>query len=124
MRGLFIQAILAIARHDLFLTRHDFSALLSSVHALPVQTRGVKDGDIEAVCTAVALACIWYPKRVVCLQRSSAAVELLRRYGIPAELVIGAQRLPLRSHAWVEVRGQVVNDKPEIQGEYFILERC
>ncbi len=72
----------------------------------------------------MAYACIWYPKQVLCLQRSAVAVTMLRRYGIPAEMVIGAQRLPLKAHAWVEVGGRVVNDKPEVQSDYLVMERC
>ncbi len=81
-------------------------------------------GDTERICQAVAYACIWYPKTSLCLQRSAVTVTLLRRCGIHAEMVIGAQRLPLRAHAWVEVAGRVVNDKPEVQTEYLIMGRC
>jgi hypothetical protein len=49
---------------------------------------------------------------------------LLRRHGVAAEMVIGAQRLPFKAHAWVEVSGQVVNDKPYIPELYEVLDRC
>ncbi len=124
MRALFLQAFVQLVRHDIFLWRHDFAALHSKVHLLPVFTRTYADDDIEAICRAVAYACIWYPRPVLCLQRSSVAVTLLRRYGIHGEMVIGAQRLPLKAHAWVEVDGRVVNDKPEVQTDYLIMERC
>ncbi len=39
-------------------------------------------------------------------------------------MVIGAQLLPFHSHAWVEVDGQVVNDKPYIAEIFQVLERC
>jgi hypothetical protein len=39
-------------------------------------------------------------------------------------MVIGAQVLPFKSHAWVEVDGRVVNDKPYIPEIYRVLERC
>jgi len=48
----------------------------------------------------------------------------LRRHGLRAEMVIGAQMLPFKSHAWVEVGGIVVNDKPYIREIYQVLERC
>ena len=80
--------------------------------------------DAARICQAVAYACIWYAKPVLCLQRSAVAVTLLRKYGILAEMVIGAQRLPLKAHAWVEVDGRVVNDKPEVQTDYLVMERC
>jgi hypothetical protein len=70
------------------------------------------------------LACVFYPKSVLCLQRSAATTLLLRRHGIRAELVIGAQMLPFKSHAWVEVEGTVVNDKPYMREIYQVLERC
>ncbi len=78
----------------------------------------------EEVCHAMDLACVFYPKRVFCLQRSAATTLLLRRHGICAEMVVGAQILPFRSHAWVELDGAVVNDKPYVRQIYRTLERC
>src|SRR5712691_6318625 len=51
-----------------------------------------------------------------CLGRSLVLWFLLRRRGIDAELVIGADisrggELP--AHAWVEVAGEPVNDRPD-----------
>ena len=69
-------------------------------------------------------ACVLYVKPVLCLQRSSATTLLLRRYGWKAEMVIGVQLMPFKSHAWVEVEGIVVNDKPYIPNLYQVLERC
>lgn len=80
--------------------------------------------DVEAICRAVDLACVFYVKRVLCLQRSAAATVLLRRCGWNAKLSIGAQVFPFKSHAWVEVDGRVVNDKPHVQQIYSVLERC
>jgi hypothetical protein len=73
---------------------------------------------------AIDLACVFYFKRVLCLQRSAAMAILLRRHGWSAEMVIGAQLLPFHSHAWVEINGQVVNDKPYIAEIFQVLERC
>jgi hypothetical protein len=76
------------------------------------------------LCHAVDLACALYLKRVLCLQRSAATTLLLRRHGFKAELVIGAQVLPFRSHAWVEIENVVVNDKPYVPDIYQVLSRC
>jgi hypothetical protein len=76
------------------------------------------------LCRAIDIACAFYPKRVLCLQRSAATVLLLRRHGIAAELVIGAQILPFRSHAWVEVDKCPVGDKSYVSTLYQELERC
>jgi prolyl oligopeptidase len=124
MTALTWRALLQLIAHDTFLLRHDFAALHSKVHLFPVSLRVPASNDTADVCQAVAYACIWYPKKVLCLQRSAVAVTLLRRYGVAAELVIGALRVPLKAHAWVEVDGQVVNDKSEVQTGYLVIERC
>jgi hypothetical protein len=49
---------------------------------------------------------------------------LMRLRGWPAELVLGVRRMPFAAHAWVEVRGRVVNDDPRVQRQYSVLERC
>jgi Transglutaminase-like superfamily len=76
------------------------------------------------VCRAVDLACVFYFKQVLCLQRSAVTTVLLRRFGWKAELVIGAQVRPFKSHAWVEIGRSVVNDKPYMLELYRELERC
>jgi hypothetical protein len=76
------------------------------------------------LCHAMDLACVFYFKQVMCLQRSAATVILLRRHGWKAEMVIGAQILPPKFHAWVEIKKAVVNDKPYMLDIYRVLERC
>jgi hypothetical protein len=100
-----------------------------AVHSLVQRQRTAStlrhpDADIAAVCHAMDIASVLYVKPVLCLQRSAATAILLRRYGWRAEMVIGAQIIPFRSHAWVEVNGQVVNDKPYMHEIYRVLERC
>jgi hypothetical protein len=73
---------------------------------------------------AIDLACIFYPRRVLCLQRSAVTVQLLRAYGFEAALVIGVQTLPFASHAWVEIDHVVINDKPYVTELYRPIERC
>jgi len=91
-----------------------------TVAGIAAETRS----EVEAICRAVDLACVFYIKPVLCLQRSAAATVLLRRCGWDARLSIGAQVFPFKSHAWVEVDGRVVNDKPYVQEIYSVLERC
>ena len=100
-----------------------------AVHSLVQRQRTASilrhpDAGIAAVCHAMDLASVLYLKPVLCLQRSAATAVLLRRYGWRSEMVIGAQIIPFRSHAWVEVNGQVVNDKPYMRQIYRVLERC
>ena len=75
------------------------------------------------ICSAVDMACIWYWKEVLCLQRSAATACLLKKYGVPAQMVIGAQQMPFKAHAWVEVDGRVVNDKPYMREMYAVLDQ-
>jgi len=77
----------------------------------------------EELCHAVDLACVFYFKQVLCLQRSAATALLLKRHGYDAKLAIGAQVLPFKSHAWVEIGENVMNDKPYVPEIYMVLER-
>jgi hypothetical protein len=49
-----------------------------------------------------------------CLQRSLVLHRWLHREGLPSELRIGVRKEhgELKAHAWVELRGQVINDRP------------
>ncbi len=110
---------------DCVMHLRSFSALYHLVRAQPAAPLSDSASPSrEELCRAVDLACVFYFKQVLCLQRSAAATLLLRRHGLPAVLVIGAQMLPFQSHAWVEVEGAVVNDKPYMREIYQVLERC
>ncbi len=100
-----------------------FTRVHERVRGYPIAARPPIDGRTAEVVWAVDEACVWYIKRVHCLQRSAVALRLLRRQGVRAELVIGYRPVPLESHAWVEVDGHVVNDRPAYQRAFSILER-
>jgi hypothetical protein len=85
---------------------------------------GASTPSTEQLCRAMDYACVFYFKRVLCLQRSAATTVLLRRYGRDASMITGAQVLPFRSHAWVEIQGRVVNDKPYMREIYQVLHQC
>ena len=99
-----------------------FARIQEAVRRAPVKRR-VARVDSADVLWAVDEACVWYPKRAACLQRSVVATWLLRRHGIAAELVIGYRPVPFESHAWVEVAGAVVNDRPQYQRVFTVLDR-
>jgi hypothetical protein len=124
MSLLFLEAYWKLSCFDLYLARDDFSALYEKVRKFQIRTNRPLLPSIEQLCSAVDMACIWYWKEVLCLQRSAATACLLKRYGVPAQLVIGAQQIPFRAHAWVEVDGRVVNDKPYTPERYAVLDRC
>jgi hypothetical protein len=77
----------------------------------------------EELCHAADLACVFYFKQVLCLQRSAATALLLKRHGYDAKLAIGAQVLPFKSHAWVEIGEKVMNGRPYVPEIYMVLER-
>lgn len=124
MGFLFGKAYFGLVRLERDLAQRNFAALHDRVRRTPVRAGTVPADAMIRVCSAVDHACIWYWKQVQCLQRSAVTTCLLRRYGIPAQLVIGAKQMPFRAHAWVEVDGRVVNDKPDRVAMYSVLERC
>jgi hypothetical protein len=121
---LFLQALLQILRFEYSIARHDLASLHRKVRDCSLSDMTPDIEAVARVCGAIDLACAWYPKRVLCLQRSAATTCLLRRHGIAASLTIGARQMPFRAHAWVEVAGVVVNDKPYMPEVYAVLERC
>jgi hypothetical protein len=119
-----LQAYLLLIRFDLYLVRGNFRALYDKVRGYPTCKKSEPADSIEQICSAMDMACIWYWKEALCLQRSAATTCLLKRYGVPAQMVVGAQQMPFKAHAWVEVGGRVVNDKPYMPEIYQVLDRC
>ncbi len=124
MSILFFKAYGKLIYFDLYLARGNFSALYEKVRNYPVGKQALRSAAVEEICSAVDMACIWYWKEALCLQRSAATACLLREFGVPAQLVIGAQQMPFKAHAWVEVEGRVANDKPYTPAMYAVLDRC
>jgi transglutaminase superfamily protein len=124
MSFLGLQAYLLLIRFDLYLARGNFTALYDKVRGYPTGKKSESADSIERICFAMDMACIWYWKEALCLQRSAATARLLKRYGIRAQMVVGAQQMPFKAHAWVEVAGRVVNDKPYMPEIYAVLDRC
>ena len=122
MPFLVLNAYLKLIQFDLYLARGNFAALYDKVRNYPVGA--LAPNTIEDLCSAVNIACIWYWKEALCLQRSAATACLLKKYGVTAQMVIGAQQMPFKAHAWVEVEGRVVNDKPYTPEMYQVLDRC
>src|SRR5882762_6459976 len=124
MSFLVLKAYLLLIRFDLYLAPGNFTALYDRVRNYPTGKKMASADVIETICSAMDMACIWYWKEALCLQRSAATACLLKHYGISAQMVIGAQQMPFKAHAWVEVDGRVVNDKPYMPEMYAVLDRC
>ena len=125
MKRMVLESWLLLLYFDLVMNEGDFKALHDTVrkHKVSPLIRNTSR-SAEALCHAVDLACVFYFKPVMCLQRSATTVLLLRRYGWNAEMVIGVQEVSFKSHAWVEIGGTIVNDKPYMLDIYQVLERC
>jgi hypothetical protein len=124
MSLLVLQAYLKLIHFDFYLARKNFAALHNKVRRCPVAKKTPSRDAVKQICSAVDMACIWYWKEVLCLQRSAATACLLKRHGVPAQMVIGAQQMPFKAHSWVEVDGRVVNDKSYTPEMYGVLDRC
>jgi Transglutaminase-like superfamily len=121
---LVVRAYLKLVRFEIYLARTDFSGLYEAVKNYPPPRHPSSSNPVDLVCRAVDIACVCYWKRVLCLQRSAATTCLLKQFGIPAHMIIGTQQMPFRSHAWVEVEGRVVSDKPYMRDMYQVLAEC
>ena len=124
MSFLTLQAYSKLIYFDFHLARGNFAALYQKVRRFPIGSPVELPDVTERICAAVDMACIWYWKEVLCLQRSAATACLLKRYGVPAQMMIGAQQTPFKAHAWVELNGRVVNDKPYMREKYVVLDHC
>ena len=123
MQWLVLKIWILLVYLDCMMHLGEFKHLHRIVRKQQMNARTTNDDCVQRLCRAVDLACALYFKRVLCLQRSAATTILLRRNGEKAELVIGAQLIPFRSHAWVEIKGQVVNDKPYLPQVFQVLDR-
>jgi hypothetical protein len=122
--ALILEACIGLIAHDFFLSRHDFASLCQRVKSFRLRQVTAEANAIETISFAIDIACCFYPKRVLCLQRSAVLVKMLRARGVSARLVIGAQKLPFKAHAWVEVNGQIVNDRLAASEKFLVLEVC
>jgi len=122
--SLFLRAYSKLLRFDRYLARRDFAGLYRAVRTAPCMGKSADAYAMDRICHAVDLACIWYRKEVLCLQRSAATTCLLKNFGIPACMILGVQQTPFRAHAWVEADGQVINDRPYIRDLYQVIDIC
>jgi hypothetical protein len=106
------------------LFKKDFPTIYDRVRTTPLARRARNTPGCAEICQALDLAAVLYFRKVLCLQRSAATARLLKKHGLPAQLVIGVQQLPFAAHAWVELDGTVINDRPYISDIYSVLARC
>lgn len=125
MRFLFWKAFLGLLAFDALLLGRNFARLHRIVRRWPVAKENEPVETVDRVAEAVNRALMWYPKHVLCLQRSAVTTCVLRNQGVHAQMVLGAQKFPFKAHAWVEVNGKVVNERnSHLLSAYGVWERC
>ena len=120
---LFFRAWFTLFAYDVLSTFCRFETIYSMVKSWNVASAPSGQDAINRVCMAVNYACIWYPKQALC-QRSFVTTYLLRKHGVAAHMVLGAQKLPFKAHAWVEVEGRAINERSNVQATYAVWDRC
>jgi len=121
---LFFRTLFTLFAYDVLSTFCRFETIYTMVKRWKVGRNPANQDTLDRVCRAVNYACIWYPKQALCLQRSFVTTYLLRRHGVAAHMVLGAQKLPFKAHAWVEVDGNAINERSNVQATYAVWDRC
>jgi hypothetical protein len=117
-------AFVGLLAFDLLLKFGGFQRLIGKVARWPIAEPRNADREIcRRVRGMVDRAQMYYPKKAMCLQHSAVVTCLLRRRGIPAQMILAAQTFPPKAHAWSEVAGEVVNDQSSVKSEYRVLKR-
>jgi hypothetical protein len=125
VKYLFVKSYFLLVRADITLRVMGFKNIYDTVrHKRPRAIAEPERTPHERLCRAMDLACVFYPRRVHCFQRSIATVLLLRQYGWPVEFVNGCDIATFENHAWVELARVVINDKPYMHEMYQVLDRC
>ena len=73
---------------------------------------------VEDVARSVATAGALYPGRARCLEQSLVLYYLLRRRGVAVRYCQGVMPHPFQAHAWIEYRGDVINDVAEHAAQF------
>jgi hypothetical protein len=122
---LVLRACFLVFHFGRYIRRGDFGTLYRQVRSTPTAKRNsLGPNAVDRICRSAELACIWFWRTPLCLQRSAAICCLLRRYGHPALMVIGVRQIPFRAHAWVELDGRVVSDRPYLRQMYIVVDQC
>lgn len=100
-------------------------ALLNKIQA-SIRQGNARCSDMsgmEAYCRKIRQFGLYLPFRTACLENALVTAILLSRRAIPVELKIGIQLDPFLAHAWVNVHGQVVLDKSDLNQSMMTMVR-
>jgi Transglutaminase-like superfamily/Coenzyme PQQ synthesis protein D (PqqD) len=124
IRFLSLKAFLGLLTYDLFRFSHNFPRLYRWIKIWKTIPNVPSSDTVELVTQAINYACLWYPKRIMCLQRSAVTTCLLRACGVSARMALGAQKSPFKAHAWTEVDGTPINERRDVQRAFIVWDRC
>jgi hypothetical protein len=138
-RRLFIQAVILLPFTALsvrvFGIKPTLAWLNSGASAKRQPAANVEQARAQAICTVhlVQKAIRHGPYAGNCLSQSLTLWRLLRHQGIMGDLRIGVQKSDaelagaldgFRAHAWVEYKGVVLNDRPDVGQRYAAFEQA
>ncbi|ADD43891.1 lasso peptide biosynthesis B2 protein [Stackebrandtia nassauensis] len=83
--------------------------------------RPASERQAVTVLAAIDAACRWVPVRAACLERSIAAVVLLRLRRRRVEWCHGIKTQPVALHAWIQVDGRPVGEPADPTTTYNVL---
>lgn len=129
-RWLLLQAFVLLPVTAVLLKLMNFQRVHSLLsHCSPMVVKNQGDDTLEQASVTARLvqaAASRIPfKLPSCLVRSTTLWYLLRRQGIGAEIRIGVNKEDgvFSAHAWVEIDGIVLNDKPDIHDQFDAFEQ-
>lgn len=114
MKFMTLKFIFGFALYDLFRFGNNLARLRRFLLGWKISNRPSQAEIVQQACMAMRHARVWYPRRVRCLQRSAVLACMLRSYGVPAQMVMGSQKMPFKGHAWVEVDGKAINERRSV----------
>lgn len=127
-RKLSLAALFLLPAVDLMLRFSNYHAVYQRLRrVVPLkegaQIEGARERGVETAAM-VDLAGRWRFIDSSCLRRSLVLWLLLRRQGVESDLRVGIGRENDRiaGHAWVEIGGQVINDKADVAGRYLVVD--
>lgn len=76
----------------------------------------------ERIIKIIDNVCVIYTKKADCLQRTLILYKFIRKdtnfYNGDCKIIVGVNKYPFRSHAWLEIDNKVANDYEEFVSKY------
>lgn len=125
-RFMTLRALFWLFTYSFLLRTAGFRTIRRIVERSNLQSTKTHDQDYDReICQQISIAVdraqTYLVRQALCLQRSIVITRLLQNRGICAETVIAAHLMPFKSHAWVEIDGEVVSDSPNVQRYYDVV---